>query len=47
MARLLIEGEIAEPGAWMPEQIVDLGSFLSRLATRGLRVDFPDAAAPG
>lgn len=47
VARLLIEGEIAEPGAWMPEQIVDPGPFLSRLATRGLRVEFPDSAPTG
>jgi len=47
VARLLIEGDIAEPGAWMPEQIIDPGPFLARLATRGLRVDFPDAAVPG
>ena len=42
MARLLIEGAVAEPGAWMPEQIVDPGPFLSRLANRGLRVEFPE-----
>jgi saccharopine dehydrogenase-like NADP-dependent oxidoreductase len=46
-ARLLIEGYIAEPGAWMPEQIVDPGAFLSRLATRGLRVEFPGGGSPG
>jgi saccharopine dehydrogenase (NAD+, L-lysine-forming) len=42
VARILIEGEVREPGAWMPEQIVEPGPFLSRLATRGLKVDFPD-----
>lgn len=47
VARLLIEGAVAEPGAWMPEQIVDPGPFLSRLAARGLRVEFPDGASPG
>jgi hypothetical protein len=46
-ARLLIEGYVAEPGAWMPEQIVDPSAFLSRLATRGLRVEFPDGGLPG
>jgi saccharopine dehydrogenase-like NADP-dependent oxidoreductase len=46
VARLLIEGDVAEPGAWMPEQIVDPGPFLSRLATRGLRVEFPVDASP-
>ena len=47
VARLLIEADVVQPGAWMPEQIVDPGPFLSRLATRGLKVDFPDTAAPG
>ena len=41
VARMLIEGEVREPGAWMPEQIVNPVPFLSRLATRGLKVDFP------
>jgi len=45
VARLLIEGDVAEPGAWMPEQIIDPGPFLSRLARRGLRVEFPDGAS--
>ena len=45
VARLLIEGDVAEPGAWMPEQIVDPGPFLSRLATQGLKVEFPDGAS--
>jgi hypothetical protein len=31
----------------MPEQIVDPGAFLSRLATRGLSVEFPDGGLPG
>jgi saccharopine dehydrogenase-like NADP-dependent oxidoreductase len=39
VARLLVEGGVAEPGAWMPEQVVDPGRFLSRLAARGLRVE--------
>ena len=47
VARLLIEGKVAKAGAWMPEQIVDPGPFLSRLANRGLRVEFPDGASPG
>jgi len=41
VARMLIEGDIRDPGAWMPEQIVDPGPFLSRLAARGLKVEFP------
>jgi saccharopine dehydrogenase-like NADP-dependent oxidoreductase len=43
VAQLLIEGKV-EPGAWMPEQVVDPGPFLSRLASRGLKVEFPDGA---
>ena len=42
VARLLIEGDVAEAGAWMPEQIVDPSLFLSRLAAQGLRVEFSD-----
>jgi hypothetical protein len=39
VARLLIEGNVAEPGAWMPEQIVaPADPFLSRLAKQGLRL---------
>jgi saccharopine dehydrogenase-like NADP-dependent oxidoreductase len=45
MARLLIEGDVAEPGAWMPEQVVDPGQFLTRLAAKGLRVEFLDDTA--
>ncbi len=41
VARMLIEGEVREPGAWMPEQIIDPDPFLSRLAARGLKVEFP------
>lgn len=41
VARLLIEGDIREAGAWMPEQVVDPGPFLSRLDSRGLKVEFP------
>jgi saccharopine dehydrogenase (NAD+, L-lysine-forming) len=41
VARALIEGDIKEPGAWMPEQVIDPAPFLSRLATRGLKVEWP------
>jgi hypothetical protein len=40
VARLLIESDFVEPGGWMPEQIVDPAAFLSRLAKRGLEVEF-------
>ncbi len=43
VARALIEGEIKEPGAWMPEQVIDPGPFLSRLAAHGLKVEWPVA----
>jgi saccharopine dehydrogenase-like NADP-dependent oxidoreductase len=46
IARLLIEGDIAEAGAWMPEQIVDPRPYLSRLANRGFRVEFLDRILP-
>jgi len=41
VARILIEGGVGEPGAWMPEQIAEPAPFLSRLAARGLTVEFP------
>jgi saccharopine dehydrogenase (NAD+, L-lysine forming) len=44
-ARLLIEGNVSEPGAWMPEQVIDPGPFFSRLASRGLRVEFSSESA--
>ena len=39
VARILIEGGVRDPGAWMPEQMVEPGPFLSRLASRGLRIE--------
>jgi len=41
MASLLIDGDVVKPGAWMPEQVVDPKPYLSRLASRGLKVEFP------
>jgi saccharopine dehydrogenase-like NADP-dependent oxidoreductase len=41
VARILIEGGVKEAGAWMPDQIVDPAPFLSRLASHGLRIEFP------
>ena len=46
VARPLIDGEIVRPGAWMPEQVINPEAFLFRLATRGLRVEFPDGVSP-
>jgi len=39
VVRSLLDGEVDEPGAWMPEQVIDPKRFFSRLATRGLHVD--------
>jgi saccharopine dehydrogenase (NAD+, L-lysine-forming) len=44
VARSLLNGEVAEPGAWMPEQVVDPGHFFSRLAARGLSVELAPVA---
>jgi saccharopine dehydrogenase (NAD+, L-lysine-forming) len=41
IARTLIGGGVKDAGAWMPEQTVDPGPFFSRLAARGLKVEFP------
>ena len=41
VARALIEGDVREPGAWMPEQVIEPGTFLSRLAAGGLKLEFP------
>src|SRR5208283_5146833 len=43
-ARLLIDGDVTTPGAWMPEQVVDPTAFLSRLAAGGLKVEFRETA---
>jgi saccharopine dehydrogenase-like NADP-dependent oxidoreductase len=43
VARALIEGDVKAPGAWMPEQVIDPGPFLSRLAAQGLKVEWPVA----
>jgi saccharopine dehydrogenase (NAD+, L-lysine forming) len=40
LARLLIDRELQEAGAWMPEQVAKPGPFLARLAARGLNVQF-------
>lgn len=43
VTRALIDKEITSPGAWMPEQVVDPGPFVWRLATKGLKVKWPIA----
>jgi saccharopine dehydrogenase (NAD+, L-lysine forming) len=37
--RPLLDGEVTEPGAWMPEQVIDAEQFLRRLASAGLHVE--------
>jgi saccharopine dehydrogenase-like NADP-dependent oxidoreductase len=36
--KFLLDTKTLEPGAWMPEQVIDPEPFFSRLAIRGLRV---------
>jgi hypothetical protein len=37
--RSMMEGEVSEPGAWMPEQVINPPVFFSRIAERGLTVE--------
>jgi saccharopine dehydrogenase (NAD+, L-lysine-forming) len=39
--RSLMESEVSEPGAWMPEQVINPPGFFSRLAEQGLTVALP------
>ena len=47
LVRSLASGEVAQPGAWMPEQVIEPGPFLDRLALAGLRVEFAIPADTG
>lgn len=38
LARSLLEGEVREPGAWMPEQVIDPARFLAHLDRHGFRI---------
>ena len=38
LVRSLVDGEVAEPGTWMPEQVIDPPRFFARLAQRGASV---------
>jgi saccharopine dehydrogenase-like NADP-dependent oxidoreductase len=38
LVRSLVDGDVTQPGAWMPEQVIDPERFFSRLADRGLQV---------
>jgi len=39
--RSLIEGEVSEPGVWMPEQVIGPPAFFRRLGEQGLVVELP------
>ncbi len=39
--RSLMEGEVSEPGVWMPEQVINPPGFFCRLARHGLTVELP------
>jgi saccharopine dehydrogenase-like NADP-dependent oxidoreductase len=39
VARSLLEGEVADAGAWMPEQVIDPSQFFTHLARHGLSVE--------
>ena len=39
--RALMEGEVPEPGVWMPEQVLNPVRFFSHLARQGLTVQLP------
>ncbi|HLF28348.1 MAG TPA: saccharopine dehydrogenase NADP-binding domain-containing protein [Anaerolineae bacterium] len=38
MARRLYEGEVNQPGVWLPEQVIAPDAFFEKLAARGLKV---------
>ena len=38
LARALLDGEVREPGAWMPEQVVDPPPFFAHLERHGFGV---------
>jgi saccharopine dehydrogenase (NAD+, L-lysine-forming) len=39
--RSLMEGEVSEPGVWMPEQVINPPALFSHLARHGLTVELP------
>ncbi len=39
--RALMEGEVSQPGVWMPEQVINPPGFFSHLAKHGLTVERP------
>ena len=47
VVRSLLDGEVTEAGAWMPEQVVDPPKFFGHLERRGLSVDVSTAREAG
>ena len=47
VARSLLDGEVAEPGAWMPEQVIDPPRFFAHLARHGFAVDSRELSQGG
>jgi hypothetical protein len=45
VVRSLLEREFDQPGAWMPEQVIDPLRFFSHLAEHGLDVEFASSHA--
>jgi saccharopine dehydrogenase (NAD+, L-lysine-forming) len=43
LVRALVDEEVAEPGAWMPEQVIDPPRFFAYLAQQGFSVRLGDA----
>ena len=42
----MMEGEVSEPGAWMPEQVIGPAGFFSHLAKLGLAVQLAADSIP-
>lgn len=45
LIRSLLDDEVAKPGAWMPEQVINPAAFLRRLAEHGLKVEVASGRA--
>jgi saccharopine dehydrogenase-like NADP-dependent oxidoreductase len=45
VARALLASEVTEPGAWMPEQVVDPSRFFAHLARLGISVELSATSA--
>jgi hypothetical protein len=38
LVRSLLDGDVSEPGAWMPEQVIDPARFFARLDGHGFGI---------